>query len=389
MCGEIDMNKEKVVIIGANDFQNPLIMKAKDMGYETHVFAWKDGSIGEKTADFFYPISIIEKDEILKICKEIKPVAVTTIASDLANITVQYLAEKLGLPCNSVDTLNVSTNKYLMRERFMNRGVDTPKFAVLENLQDADKIKEFVYPLIVKPTDRSGSRGINKIFNIDELEYAVKVAVENSFEKKAIVEEFIDGDEYSCECISYNGEHHFLALTKKYTTGAPHFIETAHLEPSMLEDEVLEKVVIVVKQALSALGIQYGASHSELKIDSQGRVRIIEIGSRMGGDCIGSHLVELSTGYDFVKMVLEVAMGKEPDLLKKDHFEAAAIQFIFSNEDMKKYEIIRKKYADAIVYTSEIETEREVIDSSSRLGFYIIASDRETVLHILNDGGKE
>lgn len=383
------MNKEKVVIIGANDFQNPLIMKAKDMGYETHVFAWKDGSIGEKTADFFYPISIIEKDEILKICKEIKPVAVTTIASDLANITVQYLAEKLGLPCNSVDTLNVSTNKYLMRERFMNRGVDTPKFAVLENLQDADKIKEFVYPLIVKPTDRSGSRGINKIFNIDELEYAVKVAVENSFEKKAIVEEFIDGDEYSCECISYNGEHHFLALTKKYTTGAPHFIETAHLEPSMLEDEVLEKVVIVVKQALSALGIQYGASHSELKIDSQGRVRIIEIGSRMGGDCIGSHLVELSTGYDFVKMVLEVAMGKEPDLLKKDHFEAAAIQFIFSNEDMKKYEIIRKKYADAIVYTSEIETEREVIDSSSRLGFYIIASDRETVLHILNDGGKE
>ena len=61
-----------IVIIGANDFQNPLILKAKEMGYETHVFAWKDGSIGERTADFFYPISITEKEKILEICRRIK-----------------------------------------------------------------------------------------------------------------------------------------------------------------------------------------------------------------------------------------------------------------------------------------------------------------------------
>lgn len=91
---------KKIVIIGANDFQKPLILKAKEMGYETHVFAWREGATGAEDADFFYEISIVEMDEILEECRRIKPDAVATIGSDLANITVQYLAEKLGLPGN-------------------------------------------------------------------------------------------------------------------------------------------------------------------------------------------------------------------------------------------------------------------------------------------------
>ena len=86
---------KKIVIIGANDFQKPLIQKAKEMGYETHVFAWREGATGAEDADFFYEISIVEMDAILEECRKIKPDAVATIGSDLANITVQYLAEKL------------------------------------------------------------------------------------------------------------------------------------------------------------------------------------------------------------------------------------------------------------------------------------------------------
>ena len=92
---------KKIVIIGANDFQKPLIQKAKEMGYETHVFAWREGATGAEDADFFYEISIVEMDAILEECRKIKPDAVATIGSDLANITVQYLAEKLGLPVAS------------------------------------------------------------------------------------------------------------------------------------------------------------------------------------------------------------------------------------------------------------------------------------------------
>lgn len=94
-------NKKKIVIIGANSFQNPLILKAKALGYETHVFAWQDGSIGERTADHFYPISIVERDVILEKCREIQPDAVASIGSDLAMLTVNYVAGKLGCPATA------------------------------------------------------------------------------------------------------------------------------------------------------------------------------------------------------------------------------------------------------------------------------------------------
>ena len=109
---------KKIVIIGANNFQMPLIKKVKKLGYETHVFAWKEGAVGAKYADYFYPISIVEKDEILEKCKEIKPDAVLSVASDLATITVNYLAEKLGLIGNSLECTRISTNKFNMRKAF-------------------------------------------------------------------------------------------------------------------------------------------------------------------------------------------------------------------------------------------------------------------------------
>lgn len=371
---------KKIVIIGANSFQNPLILKAKEMGYETHVFAWQDGSIGERTADYFYPISIVEKDEILEKCREIQPDAVVTIASDLANITVQYVASRLGLPSNSDENILISTNKYAMRQAFMDNGVASPKFAkVSEETDLAEATAQMTYPVIVKPTDRSGSRGITKVNQFDEMPAAVKAAIENSFEKCAIIEEFIDGEEYSCECVSYGGKHHVLAVTKKYTTGYPHFIETGHMEPAPISKELRDKVAAEIPKALDALQIQNGASHSEFKITDEGEVRIIEIGSRMGGDCIGSHLVHLSTGYDFVKMVIQTALGEEPALIPEHGPKYAGIRFIFNKEDLKVYEDVQKNQPKLINYVSEIEEvgEHEVVDSSTRFGYFIIVSDSE------------
>ncbi len=378
---------KKIVIIGANSFQNPLILKAKEMGYETHVFAWQDGSIGERTADYFYPISIVEKEKILEKCREIKPDAVTTIASDLANITVQYVASRLGLPGNSDENIIISTNKYAMRQALLDGGVPTPKFVKVSEQDDFDKAtKTMQYPLIVKPTDRSGSRGITKVDTLKEIPKAVQSAVENSFEKHAIIEEYFEGEEYSCECISYQGEHHVLAITKKYTTGYPHFIETGHMEPALLDEATVHLVEKEIKKALDALQVQNGASHSEFKITPDGEVRIIEIGSRMGGDCIGSHLVWLSAGYDFVKMVIETALGQKPLLQREHKPQYAGIRFIFNQKDLEIYEDIKENQPQILNYVSEIEKigEHEVVDSSTRFGYFIIVADnKEQIKEIL------
>ena len=246
--------EKNLAIIGASYLQLPLIEKAKEMGYTTHVFAWKANDVGEEAADKFYPISIIEKEEILEVCKKIGICGICSIASDVAVITVNYVAEKLGLAGNKIETTGKCTNKHLMREAFENAGDPSPKSILVDDNTKLDEL-QLEYPVIVKPTDRSGSRGIFKLENPLMLKEAVEKAKNEGFENKASIEEYAKGQEYSVEYISYKGNHHFLALTLKHTTGAPYFIETGHLEPAPVEEDVLEKVKNVVSHALNSLRI--------------------------------------------------------------------------------------------------------------------------------------
>lgn len=382
----MDRKKENLIIIGANEFQNPLILSAKAMGYATHVFAWQSGDLGERSADYFYPISIVETDRILNICRMLSPVGVVSIGSDLAAITVNYIAEKLGLTGNGMVSAMAATNKHLMRLAFEKAGLPSCKSRLVSSPEEAEAL-ELDYPVIVKPTDRSGSRGVFKVTEPSQLARAIEKARSHSFEKKALVEEFAPGREYSIEYVSWQGEHHFLACTEKFTTGAPLFVETGHLQPPLHMDAgLLSRIRELVPRVLDCLGIRFGASHTELKIDDSGSIRIIECGGRMGGDCIGSDLVYISRGVDFVRACIDVACGREPRLSPEHPPRIAAIRFIFSQRDLDDLEVIRREHPRNIYRTSHILPldGREISDSSTRYGFYILAADTmEEMLDIL------
>ena len=119
---------EKLAIIGANAFQDPLIRKAKAMGYETHVFAWAAGDVGERTADVFHPISITEKEAIWAVCRDIGVSACCSIGSDLAVGTVNFIQRRLSNPCNPAITDTIATDKYEMRKALSAAGVPCPQF---------------------------------------------------------------------------------------------------------------------------------------------------------------------------------------------------------------------------------------------------------------------
>ena len=366
--------KNDLAIIGASYLQLPLIEKAKSMGFTTHVFAWAANDVGEKAADHFYPISIVEKDKIAEKCREIGVCGICSIATDLGNYTVNYVADRLGLPGNSMECASISTNKHLMREAFEKNGDPSPKSVMIDENTDLDSLK-LTYPIIVKPTDRSGSRGIHKLQSPEGLDEAVRNAIGCSFEKKALIEEFAGGQEYSVEGISYNGEHHILAMTLKYTTGAPYFIETGHLEPAPVSKETFEKVKRTVCHALDTLQVKNSASHSEIKIDDRGNIRIIEIGSRMGGDAIGSDLVYYSTGIDFVRCVIDVACGIAPDLTPKHEGCKAEVRFIMTMADLEEFNRIKSEKPESILRIVDVvhpEAIGKATDSSNRGGCYII-----------------
>ena len=365
-----NMGKKKIAIIGAAVFQEPAILKAKEMNLETHVFAWAQGDPGEKLADFFYPISIREKEEILEKCREIGIDAVMSIASDLAMTTVNYVAENMGLNGNSIQATEISTNKHLMREAFEKNGDPSPRSILVDASTDLDSI-DLKYPLIVKPTDRSGSRGVKKVTNNEQLRNAVYKAREYSFENKAVVEEFIEGDEYSIEYISYHGKHWFIAATQKVTTGAPFFIETGHRQPAPLDVDVIEKIKKVSEHALDSLKIENGAAHIELKIDGDD-IKIVEIGGRMGGDFIGSDLVPLSTGYDFVKAVIDVSLDQQPEIPSGVSAAYAGVNFLMEAKDVVEYRNFKEEHPGAILKEHiDSDFSDAVTDSSNRHGYYI------------------
>ncbi len=395
------MRKTKLAVIGASHFQLPLIETAQRMGCEVHAFAWECGDVGETVADVFHPISIVEVDAIVAACKEVGVDGICTIASDLATVAVNHVAHELGLVGNSLECTRLSTNKHHMRDAFQRGGDPSPKSLTIgldqatsrvsvsvagQTAGDAMDLRDFdpaayglAYPLIVKPTDRSGSRGVTKIEAPNapvSVSTALSEAFSQSFVKQAMVEEYVQGDEFSVEGISWEGHHHILTITRKATSGAPHFIETAHLQPACLPPQTVELIEQVTTHALDTLQVRNGASHTELKITPNGDVRIIEIGARMGGDCIGSDLVRLSTGIDFVAAVVDVAMGNEPDLTPKNAPAAAASCFMFNREDVRAFERIQKEHPELVqlwLMTAE-EDEQVVSDSSTRLGHYVLSA---------------
>ena len=371
---------DRVVILGASDLQLPLIEKAKSLGFETHVFAWAANDVGEKAADVFHPISLTETEAILRVCRELRPAAIATIASDLAVVTATRVGQALGLPGNPPETAVLASNKAAMRDAFQRAGLSTPWHWKIRQGDPLPPASLLPFPLIVKPTDRSGSRGIFRLETPEGLAEAVAFAQGESFERAAILEEYIEGKEYSCECISEAGRHIALAITEKYTTGAPHFIEIGHIQPSGLLSETEERVRCAVFRALDALQIRTGASHTEFRITPQGEIRLIETGARMGGDCIGSDLVPRTTGFDYVKMVLYAALGRPLDRTRiLWPAPAAAVRYLLNQKDLEHYEWLKRERPETVLREHiHFDPSAPVTDSASRKGFYILqASSRE------------
>lgn len=364
---------KKLAIIGASYLQQPLVEKANVMGIETHCFAWPEGAVCRDIASYFYPISILEKEAILEKCSEIGIDGITTIATDMAVPTISFVAEQLNLVSNSFFSAIVSTNKGAMRKAFVSKNCAVPKFVVVSE-KERD-ITQMQFPVIVKPTDRSGSRGVTKVFSVTDLPAAIDYALGESFSRQVLVEEYIEGAEVSVESISWKGKHYILAITDKLTTGSPHFVELAHHQPSQLTVEIQDKIKAETLKCLDALEIKNGAGHSEFKITPEGEVYVIEVGARMGGDFIGSHLVELSTGYDYLKGVIDIALNKfdMPNVSKKTY---SGVYFL-----SKETEALLPVFSTTNPFDVEKKIQSRVLknisNSNDRSGYLIYQSNKK------------
>lgn len=299
---------KRIAILGADRNLYGFYSQAKQLGYHIIGIAWPEGAVCKDLCDVFYPVSFSDKEQVLEICRKERVDGITSFTLESALPTLVYVAGKLGLPSNSEECMRRVATKYTQREAFEQAGLPTPAHLLVteSNITETD-ISTF--PLIVKPVDSGGSKGVFKVNTVSELQLALWQAIQCSRTHTAIAEEFIDGREFSVEYLSHNGKHYFCQLTDKVTSDEPNFIELQHHQPADVPEIIRQRICEMTERGLTALKIENSPSHTEIKLNSRNELYIIEVGARMGGDKITERLVKLSTGIDFVAETLKLATG--------------------------------------------------------------------------------
>lgn len=378
---------KKLMILGGSILQLPAIKTAKAMGLQVIVVDRDPLAIGFKEPGVIPEIiSTIDTENVVKAAKKHQINGIMTLASDLPMQTVAVVVKELGLNGISKETAIKATNKIAMRLALQDYQVPIPLFFIIKNKADYDNaiknLKSLGKKCIIKPADNSGSRGIILIddFNNQSLiEHAYSYSQQYSRSGDLLVEEYMEGDEISVETLSMNGVCHIIQITDKLTTGQPYFVEMGHSQPTKLSQDLQDRVKQVVNQATRAIGITEGPSHVEIKITSEGP-KVVELGARLGGDNITTHLVPLSTGIDMVKNCIHIAMGDGISIqplrscgsairyLKEDH---GTISDITGIEKAKKL----KGIVNISIVHSIGDHLHGIQSSNDRVGFVIAQAD--------------
>lgn len=375
--------RKRLMILGASILQLPAIEKAIEMGLEVIAVDMNPKAVGfgvqgvEKEI-----ISTIDEQAIVEAAKKHKIDGIMTLATDMPMRSVAAVAKEMNLIGIDADTAFKATNKVEMRRALQSCGVPIPKFFKVTNEEEyIEVVKQFNVPFIVKPADSSGSRGIFEVIDITDkrlIKEAYYYCKPFSRVGDVIVEEYMSGPEVSVETLSIDGVCHVIQITDKITTGAPHYVEMGHSQPSRHSKEISEKISKVAKAANKALGITNGPSHTEIIVTSEGP-KIVEVGARLGGDNITTHLVPLSTGVDMVECCIKIALGEKPDIKPKWNKGAAIRYFDQHKGIVKGIEGIEE--AKKIIGVQQIsvvhgvgEEVTEINSSASRMGF-VIAQD--------------
>lgn len=342
---------KRIMFLGGSTQQIPAIEYAKQQGYYTILCDYLPDNPGQYVADEFYCTSTTDKEAILEVAKKTNIDGIIAYASDPAAPTAAYVGEKLKLPSNPYESVLILSKKDLFRKFLKENGFNCPIAKSFTNIEDAYKeLEEFKFPIIVKPIDSSGSKGVNRVDDISEFKYAFNLALENSRDKVIIVEEFIErahpcmigGDGFVIDgklvFTGYLNSHRNLELNPYVPIGTSY--------PLFMSEKQKEQIYNEVQRVIEILDIKMGALNLELMFDTNGKLYIIEIGPRNGGNMIPD-LLEMATGIDLIEATVEASIGNyNLELEQKNEEKFYSTYVIHSSVDGK---------LDDITYTDEIK----------------------------------
>ena len=300
-------DKKSILVFGCGPLQQSIINRAKKMGLYTVGIDPCEDATCRGDVDAFEVVGGQDYEGTCAVVEKYGIDSIVTAATDKPLVMMARIAEKYGFPFYSVETAQWSTDKFQMKQRFLEGGVPCAKCRLVKSVEETS---DMVYPVIVKPRDNSGSRGVKLCRTKEELEQSMAEALEYSKLDSVLVEEFIEGPEYSIEGLHYDGKSEVIQFTEKKTTEFPYNVELGHIQPANISEENKQKIREIVAKIGKALKFENCPSHTELKINERG-IFVIETSPRLGGDYITSTLTPLSTGVNVEDELLRIALGEK------------------------------------------------------------------------------
>eukprot|EP01029_Cantina_marsupialis_P014852 TRINITY_DN3250_c0_g1_i1.p1 TRINITY_DN3250_c0_g1~~TRINITY_DN3250_c0_g1_i1.p1 ORF type:complete len:402 (+),score=57.09 TRINITY_DN3250_c0_g1_i1:189-1394(+) len=335
----MEPKKKKLLMLGGSPFQIPCIQYAKLAGYYVVTCDYAPGNPGHQFADEYVNVSTTDLKAVLKLSRKLEIDGILAYASDPAAPTAAYVAEKMGLPGNSYKSVKILSEKDLYRSFLRQNKFNTPWYGGFITFNDfSSNSTDFTYPVLVKPVDSSGSKGITLVNDLWEMGDAINYAMKFSRCKRFIVEEFIEKKypQLDGDIFVFNGEisAYYLGDQRNDESVNP-FVPSSINYPSLLPEKLHKKIKSELQRAIDLLKIKFGGFNIEVIIDANDNIYLIEIGARNGGNCI-PEIIKCASNVDMIEMSVDACMGVEPTIKNRKEIEKFYTTYVIhSNEDGK------------------------------------------------------
>lgn len=333
---------KKILLLGGLRYLLPVIESAHKLGYYVITCDYIPDNIAHKYSDKYINASIIDKEAILKIAKEEKIDGIMSFAVDPGVVTAAYVAEQLNLPhSGSYKSISILQNKHLFRKFLEDNGFNVPKSKGYSNYIDALNDKDyFTWPIIVKPVDSAGSKGVMRVDNIEELEKAVEFALNNSLSKQIIIEEFIEKQGFSSDtdCFSVNGELKFVSFSaQRFDENAPNpYTPSAYSWPSTMTELQEKELSNDIQRLLSLLDMKTSIYNIETRVGKNGKPYIMEVSPRGGGNRL-AEMLRFATGVDMIENAVRASVGDEIIGIEQKPYNGHWAEIILHSEKEGKF----------------------------------------------------
>ena len=307
---------KKLLLLGGLRYLIPVIKSAQKMGVYVITCDYLPDNIAHSYSDAYYNVSILDKEAVLALAEKLEIDGIMSFAVDPGVTTAAYVAEELNLPSvGSYEAVSLLQNKGLFRKFLEQHNFNVPKSETYTSKSAAiNGLKTFDLPVIVKPVDSAGSKGVMKVSCEADIEKAIDYAFSNSFSKTFIIEDFLEAKTFSSDsdCFSIDGNLNFVSFSnQRFDSKSPNpYTPSAYSWPSSISENNQNYLKAELQRLISLLKLKSSIYNIEVREAANGKAYIMEVSPRGGGNRL-SEMLKLSTGTDLIVLAIQAALGME------------------------------------------------------------------------------